>query len=76
MELPTDYADRSSLLGSIEDLEAHWHKENHEAKIGKLAAFATIIVLGLSLSFIYSKSSPAAVNTISCFSLVDQAGEE
>ena len=76
MKLPTDYADRSSLLGSIEGLESHWHKESANAKIGKLAAFITIVVLGLGLSLIYSKSSPAAVNTVSCFSLVDQAGEE
>jgi hypothetical protein len=77
MRFPTDYADKSSLLnGSLDDLEDHWHKENADAKIGKLAAFVTIVVLGLALSLIYSKSSPAAVNTVSCFSLVDQAGEE
>ena len=72
-----DYADKADLLnGSLDDLEDHWHKESQDAKIGKLAALATIVVLGLALSFIYSKSSPAAVNTVSCFSLVDQAGEE
>ena len=77
MELPTDYANKESLLkGGLNDLEDHWHKESADAKIGKLAAFAAIVVLGLALSFVYSKSSPAAVNTISCFSLVDQAGEE
>jgi len=52
MKLPTDYADRSSLLGSIEDLESHWHKESQDAKIGKLAAFAVVTLLGLALSFI------------------------
>ena len=76
MKLPTDYADRSGLLGSLDDLEDHWHKESQDAKIGKLAAFIVFVVLGFALSLIYSKSSPAAVNTVSCFSLVDAAGEE
>jgi len=72
-----DYADKADLLnGSLDDLEDHWHKESQDAKIGKLAAFAVVTLLGLALSLIYSKSSPAAVNTVSCFSLVDQAGEE
>ena len=71
-----DYADRSTHLADLDSLEDHWHQESQDAKIGKLAAFIAIVVLGLALSFIYSKSSPAAVNTVSCFSLVDQAGEE
>jgi len=72
-----DYADKADLLnGSLDDLEDYWHQESQNAKIGKLAALFIIVVLGLALSFIYSKSSPAAVNTVSCFSLVDQAGEE
>ena len=76
MKLPKDYADRTSLFADLSEIEDHWHRECADSKIGKLAAFIAIVVLGITLSLIYSKSSPAAVNTVSCFSLVDQAGEE
>ena len=76
MKLPKDYADKTSLLADLSEIEDHWHRECADSKIGKLAAFIAIVVLGITLSLIYSKSSPAAVNTVSCFSLVDQAGEE
>ena len=58
MKLPSDYADRSGLLGTIEDLEDHWHKESADAKIGKIAALVVVTCLGLILSFVYSKSEP------------------
>ncbi len=76
MKLPTDYADRSAHLVDLED---HWHKnelDELEVKIGKLAFFVSIVLIALAFSFVYSKSSPAAVNTVSCYALVDQNGEE
>lgn len=77
MRLPTDYADRSSLLADLTELEDHWHKDSNDTKLGKLAALAGIVAFGLALSFVYSKSAPAlGVNTVSCYSLVDSVGEE
>ena len=79
MKLPADYADRSTHLADLESLEDHWHKESFDAKIGKMAAIAIFISFVLAFSFIYSENSPAAVNTVStlsCLTLVDQAGEE
>lgn len=76
MKLPTDYSDRTSLFADLSEIEDHWHRECADSKIGKLAAFIVFVVLGFALSLIYSKSSPAAVNTVSFFSLVDAAGEE
>ena len=75
--MKNDYADRSSLLnGGLDDLEDHWHREDFEAKKGRFVASVITFVFAVLLVIAYSKNSPAAVNTVSCYSLVDQAGEE
>jgi len=70
-----DFVNRTAKL-SIEDHEAHWHREYSQAKISKLAAAATIIICGLVASFAYSKSSPAHSAQVAVCSLVDEKGGE
>lgn len=70
-----DFVNRSAKL-SIEDHEAHWHREHSQAKISKLAAAITIIICGLVASFAYSKATPAYSAQVAVCSLVDQAGGE
>jgi hypothetical protein len=70
-----DFVNRSAKL-SIEDHEAHWHREHSQAKISKLSAAATIIICGLVASFVYSKATPAHSAQVAACSLVDQAGGE
>ena len=70
-----DFVNRSAKL-SIEDHEAHWHREHSQAKISKLAVAVTIVTCGLLYGFLYSESAPAHSAQVTVCSLVDQAGGE
>ena len=81
MQLPTDYADRSSILADIENIEAHWHQDSSDAKLGKIAAIVVLVSI-LTLSIVTYAAQPAATPkhahkmAVSHMSLVDDKGGE
>ena len=78
MKLPTDYADRSSILADIENLEAYWHQDSSDAKIGKIALsiIMLLIMLVTGVTYAVQPAAPKHAQSVSVMSLVDDKGGE